>query len=453
MTDSRNLPPGPPGKFLLGRLPMASADPLASLSAWARRYGDVYHYRALGRHVCVVSHPADIESILVKRPQDFTKGRGLQVNRRLFGNGLLTSEGTAWRAQRQLCQPSFSGERVNDYGGVMVRYATEMIEQWRNGETRALDRDLSLLTIRVVTRALFGVEAGRLAEDVARCLKPVMEFNTRGRILLPAMRFLPTPASMRYRKAARQLDRVVDQIIHMRRTAVTDREDLLALLLRANDDHRGMSSSLLRDEVMTLLLAGHETTALTLQWAFYLLSRHPEVEAALLKEIREVLGERPPAAQDLSSLVYAGRLIKETLRLYPPAYVMVRSAARDIELGGYRVPRGTSILMSQWIVHHDPRYYSEPERFNPGRWTPEFATQLPRFAYFPFGGGPRACIGASFALTEATLVLVTILQRFHLPLASDRPLLPAPAITLRPRTSLRVYVRRRETPGGAARYA
>lgn len=422
---------------------MADTDPLALLTGWARRYGDIYHYRAFGIHVCVLSHPEYIETVLVRRSQDFTKGRGLQVNRRLFGRGLLTSEGEAWQVQRQLCQPSFSGERINEYGSVMAACAAQMLDAWRDGEIRVLNREFSILTLKVVTRTLFGVDAGDLAGEVQHSMKPVMDFNTRGRILLPAVRYLPTPASVRYRLAARRLDRVVDAIIRRRRAACRKDHDLLALLLRAHDDGSAMPASLLRDEVMTLLLAGHETTALALCWAFYLIAHHPRVENVLVEEIGRVLGSRPPAASDLASLPRATNVIKETLRLYPPAYAMVRIAARDIKLGEYCVPRGASVILSQWIVHRDPRYYAEPERFDPDRWTPGFASRLPRFAYFPFGGGPRACIGASFALTEATLLLVTILQRFHLELALEGPLRPIPGITLRPGDDLRVTVRRR----------
>lgn len=422
---------------------MAGADPLALLNGWARRYGDIYHYRAFGIHVCVLSHPEFIESVLVRHPQDFSKGRGLQVNRRLFGEGLLTSEGEAWQAQRQLCQPSFSGERVADYGGVMVNCAAQMLDTWHDGEVRTLDRELSLLTLKVVTRALFGIDAGVLADEVQRSLKPVMDFNTRGRILVPAMRYLPTPASVRYRLAARRLDRVVDAIIRRRRVSCRKGDDLLAVLLRAHEDGAAMPASLLRDEVMTLLLAGHETTALALCWAFYLIAKHPVVENALVEEIARVMGNRSPGVPDLASLPCVTNVIKESLRLYPPAYAMVRIAAREMEIGGYVVPNGASVILSQWIVHRDPRFYAEPERFDPNRWTAGFASRLPRFAYFPFGGGPRACIGASFALTEATLLLVTILQKFHIELTLERPLIPVPGITLRPRGSLRVTVRRR----------
>ncbi|MGH9397110.1 MAG: cytochrome P450 [Terriglobia bacterium] len=444
MKSSVKLPPGPPGRFLVGTFPMGGQDPLTLLTDWARLYGDIFHYRAFSAHVYFLNHPEAIESVLVKHPQDFVKGRGLQVNRRLFGDGLLTNEGDAWLAQRRLCQPPFRRERMEEYGALMAQYASRMIEGWQDGEVRNLQADMARLTLQIVTRALFGIEIGSMAPKVAGALKPVMDFNTRGRILLPALRYLPTPVNVRYRLAARRLERVVDEIIQQRRASRQDGDDLLSLLLRARDENPdGMPRSLLRDQVMTLLLAGHETTALTLCWTFYLIALHPLVEHRLEAEIRDVLGDRPPGALDIPSVPYAERIVKESLRLYPPAYAMVRVALRDIEIGGYVVPQGASVIMSQWIVHRDPRFYADPASFDPDRWTAGFASQLPRFAYFPFGGGPRACIGAFFALTEATLLLVTILQKFHIQLASKERLIPVPAITLRPQTELRAVVTRR----------
>lgn len=444
MKSAIKLPPGPPGRFLVGTLPMGSRDPLTLLTEWARRYGDTFQYRAFGRHVYFLNQPEAIEDVLVRHPQDFVKGRGLQVNRRLFGNGLLTSEGSEWLLQRRLCQPAFRRERVEAYGALMAEFARRIIEDWRDGETRDVHSDMARLTLQIVTRALFGIEIGEMADKVAGALNPIMRFNTRGRILLPALRYLPTPVNVRYRLAARRLERVVDEVIRQRQSKGKDGDDLLSELLRGRDDSAGsMTRQILRDEVMTLLLAGHETTALTLGWAFYLIAHHSQVEDRLLGEMRNVLGNRPPGTRDLPSLPYATLVVKEALRLYPPAYAMARVAVRDIEIGDYILPRGASVIMSQWIVHRDPRFYPNPTAFDPSRWTAEFTSQLPRFAYFPFGGGPRACIGASFALTEATLLLATILQQFHLTPVSKEPILPVPAITLRPQTDLMAVVTRR----------
>ncbi|MGH9358977.1 MAG: cytochrome P450 [Terriglobia bacterium] len=439
MTDRQRFPPGPPGRFLIGNFPLGSRDPLRLFSDWARRYGDVFHYRAFHIHVFFINHPDAIESVLVTHSRDFIKGRGLQANRRLFGDGLLTSEGDFWLRQRRLCQPSFHRERVESYASLMVSYTERMIESWPEGQERDLEADMRQLTLEIVAKALFGVEIGDQTREVARALKPVMDFNSSGRILMPLMRFLPAPRNVRYRLAVRRLDRIVWGIIRERLGSEGNEDDLLSSLLAARGENgERMSPKQLRDEVMTLLLAGHETTSLALCWTFYLLARHPAVERKLVEEIKTVVGEQSPAPADLTKLVYAAQVLKESLRLYPPAYAMARIALRDCEIGGYNVPRGTSVVMSPWITHRDPRFFHNPDAFEPERWTEEFARRLPRFAYFPFGGGPRICIGAGFATTEATLLMVTILRRFHLELKSQREVVPAPAITLRPKGGIRV---------------
>ena len=437
------LPPGPAGRFLIGNFPLGSRDPLGLLSGWARRYGDIFHYRAFHIHVFFVNHPDAIESVLVSNSRDFVKGRGLQANRRLFGNGLLTSEGDFWLRQRRLCQPSFHRERVESYARFMVSCTERMLEGWQEGQTRDFGADMRQLTLGIVTKTLFGVEIGDKTREVGLALKPVMDFNSRGRILIPLFRFLPAPNNVRYRLAVRRLDGIVWAIIRERLAHGEEGNDLLSSLLAARGENgEKMSHRQLRDEVMTLLLAGHETTSLALCWTFYLLARHPEVERKLLEEIESIVGERSPASADLPKLGYAARVLKESLRLYPPAYAMARVALRDCEIGGYRVPRGSSVVISPWITQRDPRFFPSPEAFEPERWTEDFARSLPKFAYFPFGGGPRVCIGAGFATVEATLLMVTILQRFHLELESPREVVPAPAITLRPKGGIKVVTSR-----------
>src|SRR5579875_83856 len=439
--DRHPFPPGPPGRFLIGSFPLGSRDPLGLLAAWAKRYGDVFHYSAFHIHVFFVNHPNAIESVLVTNSRDFVKGRGLQVNRRLFGNGLLTSEGDFWLRQRRLCQPSFNRERVESYTQLMASYTERMLESWQAGQKRDLEADTRQLTLDIVTKTLFGVEIGDKTREVAQALKPVMDFNSRGRILIPLIRFLPTPRNVRYRLAVRRLDGIVRAIIQERLARGGEGNDLLSSLLAARGEQgETMSPKQLRDEVMTLLLAGHETTSLALCWTFYLLARHPVVERKLLAEIETVIGEHSPASADLPKLTYAASVLKESLRLYPPAYAMARVALRDCEIGGYRIPRGASVVISPWITHRDSRFFPNPEAFEPERWTENFTRHLPKFAYFPFGGGPRVCIGAGFATMEATLLMVAILQKFHLELASPQEIVSAPAITLRPKGGIKVVV-------------
>ncbi|MGH9470252.1 MAG: cytochrome P450 [Terriglobia bacterium] len=435
-----DLPPGPPGTGIIGSFPFGTRNPLDVLSEWARRYGDIFYYRAFITRVFFLNHPSLVESVLVTNSRSFIKGRGLQVNRRLFGRGLLTSEGELWRRQRKLCQPSFHREHIDVYGGVMTRYAQRALDRWRDGDAFDLHNEAMRLTLQIAAHALFGAEVGGMLDEAERALAPIMEFNTRGRILVPMLRYLPTPRSVRYRLAVRRLERVVHAILHA--PDAPGKDTLLFVLRRARRED-GMSARQLRDEVMTLLLAGHETTALALAWTFVLLARNPEVETRLAAEIQNGLGGLPPLASDLPRLPFTARVVKESLRLYPPAYAMARVAMEDCTVGGYRIPRGASVVMSQWITHRDPRFFERPEEFLPDRWTEEFSRQLPNFVYFPFGGGPRVCIGASFATTEVTLLLASILQRFRVEVIDPDAVRPLPAITLRPEGGVRVIVHKR----------
>lgn len=424
-----DFPPGPPGTRIIGNFPLGARNPLDLLSEWARRYGDIFYYRALTIRVFFLNHPALIESVLVTNSGNFAKGRGLQVNRRLFGRGLLTSEGDLWRRQRKLCQPAFHRERIESYGEIMARYAQRELDGWLEGELFNLHRELMRLTFQIAAKALFGAEIGGMLDEAERALTPIMEFNTRGRILIPMLRYLPTPRSVRYRLAVRRLDRIVNQILSAPDSCAD--ETLLATLRTARREKQ-ISDRQMRDEIMTLLLAGHETTALALSWTFVLLAKHPEIERRLVSELSTALGARPPEPADVPKLPFTGRVVKESLRLYPPAYAMARVAAHDCKIAGYRIPRGASVVMSQWVTHRDPRFFDRPEEFLPDRWTDDFNKQLPNFTYFPFGGGPRVCIGAAFATMELVLILASILQRFQVEVPEPEKITPLPAITLRP---------------------
>lgn len=437
----RGVPPGPKPKLLLGHSPWTGDDPLRTLTSWAREYGDIVYFRRFHYHVYFFNRPDLIEQVLVTDSRNFTKGRGLQANRRLFGNGLLTSEGDYWFRQRRLMQPAFHRERIAAYGKAMVASTVRMLETWRDGERRDVHEDMMRLALEIVAQTLFSTQVEADVERVGAMLSVLMKENRSARILLPFFRMLPTPGNLRYRTAVHQLDEIVYRIIREHRARGRDTGDLLSMLLRARDeDGRQMTDTQLRDEAMTLFLAGHETTALALSWTWYLLARNPDVEQKLQAELQEVLGGRAPAVEDLPRLPYTERVIRESMRLYPPAYVIARLAVNDCEIAGYRVPHGASLVMSQWVTHRDPRFWDEPERFNPDRWTPEFEKRLPRFAYFPFGGGPRVCIGASFALMEAALLLATIAPRFTLTLVPDHPVEPFPSITLRPKNGIKVVV-------------
>jgi len=443
----RALPPGPKGRFLIGILPKISRDWLTFLEQCAKQYGDIVSFRFLNLPICYLVRPEHTESVLVTNHHNFIKSKDYRAMRRIFGNGLLVSEGEFWRRQRRLAQPAFHRERIAGYSRLMVAYAERMLSAWQTGETLDVHQEMMKLTLDIVGKALFDADVCGDSRDVGAALKVAMEqFLTRVNTAFLIPEILPTPGNLRFQKAMRRLDQIVYRIIQARRSAGEDGGDLLSMLLEAQDEDGGqMTDRQVRDETMTLFLAGHETTANALTWTWYLLGQHPEVETRLAAELDEVLGGRAPTLDDLGRLRYTERVLKESLRLYPPAWGIGREAVHEFEIGGCRLPAGTNIFICQWLVHRDARYWADPERFNPDRWTPEFEKQLPRFAYFPFGGGPRTCIGASFATMEATLLLATIARKFRLALVPGQTVELFPSITLRPKNGIQVVLSRRDS--------
>jgi len=430
-------PHGPKPHFLIGNMPLASSNPLAVFSKWSAEFGDIFYYRAAWIHVYFLNHPDLIEAVLVRNYQNFLKDHVIRKSRWFFGEGLLTNEGESWLRQRRLSQPAFHRERIASYARIMTGYASQMLDNWKQDETLDIHQEMMQLTLRIVVRALFNVEAEQIGA-ISTALNVMMRNSTGIRLLLPpAARYLPTPAMIQFRRSVRRLDETVYGIIAARRRNETDSGDLLSMLMQARDEDGGrMNDKQLRDEVMTFLLAGHETTALTLTWTWHLLAQHPTVEEHLQNELERVLAGRVPDFSDLPKLTFTEQIIKESMRLYPPAWSVARTVVSEFELREYKIPAGSNVVMSQWIMHRDPRYFPDPERFDPNRWAPERALKLPRFAYFPFGGGPRQCIGSSFAMMEATLLMATIAQRFRLRAVSEDPVIPVPSFTLRPRNGI-----------------
>jgi len=428
-------PPGPKPRFLVGNIPLASPDPLATFAGWAREYGDIFYYRAAWLHVYFLNRPDLIDYVLIRNPQNFRKDRVIRTSRWLLGNGLLTAEGEQWKRQRRIIQPAFSRDRIAAYARLMSDSAEQILTAWKPGTVVDIHEEMMRVTLRVVVRALFELESEE-TQTISKSLDLVMRNSVGARMLLPPFfRRLPLPGMRGVRRAVDQIHAAVYHIVRRHRSGRdgSDR-DLLSILMHARDEGgSGMTDEQLRDEAVTFLLAGHETTALALSWAFYLLSQSPEAESKLCDEIARVLAGRLPAISDMPSLIYTDRVIKETLRLYPPAWSVARTAVDSFELDGYRIPAGASVVMSQWIMHRDVRYFPEPDRFDPDRWGSPATQNLPRFAYFPFGGGPRQCIGASFATNEAVLILATIARRFQLVSADHAPVTPVPSLTLRPR--------------------
>ena len=422
-------------------------DPLTFLTEVAG-YGPVAHFRIGSQPVFLLSDPAAIEDVLVTKAGQFAKGRALERAKRTLGEGLLTSEGAVHLRQRRLMQPAFHKGRINTYGEAMVRAAVVVRDAWQPGVPLDVSREMNRLTLTIVSDTLFGAEVGSDSETarVQQAITDVMEMFDL--VLLPFVDWLmrlPLPRVRRYRAAQATLDRVIYGIIASRRASGGDRGDLLSMLLSAQDTEGGgggMTDAQLRDEVITLFLAGHETTANALNWTWVLLARYPEVAARLHAELDAVLDGRTPAPDDVARLPYTRAVVAESLRLYPPARTMGRRAQKDYHWNGIDIPAGSLVLMSQWVVHRDPRFWPDPERCDPERWLSD-GKDRPRFAYFPFGGGNRVCIGESFAWTEAILVLATLAQRWTLTLDPGHAVEPQPLITLRARHGVRATPSRR----------
>ncbi len=437
------LPPGPKGNPILGVMADFNRDTLGFIER-CRDYGDVVRMRFLYLTVYFIYNPDHIEYILSTNARNFIKSRSLRSPffQRLVGNGLLTSEGEEWKRQRRLAQPAFHRQRISSYGDVMVRYTQRLTSGWTRNEVRDIHRDMMRLTLEIVVKTLFNADISGEADKVGRVLSQMVKpFASQATLKWILDNRLPTPAHRRFNRAAREIDEIVYRIITERRSSGSDEGDLLSMLLAAQDeDGSQMTDHQLRDEVMTLFLAGHETTALTLSWAWYLIARNPEVERKFHAELDEVLDGRSPTVADMSRLKYTEMIAKESMRLYPPAYGVGRETIQEFELGGYRVPARSQLFMFQWVTQRDSRFFGEPERFYPERWTQDFTDRLPKYAYFPFGGGPRACIGDYFAMMEIVLLLATIGQRFRLSLLPDHPVSLMPAMSLRPANGIKVVV-------------
>jgi cytochrome P450 len=429
-------------------------DPLAFLES-AAAYGPVAEFMLGPQRVFLLSDPAGIEDVLVTHAAQFAKGRALQRAKRTLGEGLLTSEGQFHLRQRRLMQPAFHKARIAAYTEVMARTAVAARERWTAGAPFDLSAEMNRLTLTIVADTLFGAEVGSASETarVQQAITDVMEMFDL--VMLPFAEWLvrlPLPRMRRYRAAQRALDELIYGIIASRRASGDDRGDLLSMLLHAQDSEGtgGMTDKQLRDEVITLFLAGHETTANALCWLWVMVARHPEVESRLHAELDAVLaGGRPPSADDVVRLPYTRAVVAETLRLYPPAWTMGRRVLQDYRWGGYDIPAGSLVLMSQWIVHRDPRWWPDPLRFDPARWLGDAGMSggaggagadshgRPRFAHFPFGGGNRVCIGEGFAWSEAIVLAAAIAQRWRFVLDPAHPVQPQPLITLRTRHGVR----------------
>jgi cytochrome P450 len=445
--------PGPrsryPGQFLV----TLATDKLALFGGMARN-GDVSQIRIGPRRVVLLSHPDDIQVMLVGKQRSFAKGRALDATKVLLGEGLLTSEGEHHLRQRRLIQPAFHKERLASYGASMTELANRMQQGWHANERFDVHEQMMRVTLAIAGRTLFDADVDRDAHDVAEALELSLRMFNHAILPMGALlEYAPIPWVRELHRSRRRMDALIHRLIEERRAEARDRGDLLSMLISARDDegdHTGMSDKQLRDELITLMLAAHETTANALTWTWYLLSQNPAAEATMHAELDRVLGGRLPTAADLPRLPYTRQVMAESMRIYPPAWAVERRALEDVEIGGYTIRKDTVVIACQYFVHRDPRWWSEPERFRPERWA-EPAKDRPKFAYFPFGAGTRICIGEHFAWMEGTLVLATIAQRWRLLYDAPAAPVPEPLVTLRPRNGLAMrLVPRRGVTAGAA---
>jgi cytochrome P450 len=441
-------PPGPRRIIPLSGLLAYRKGPLPFFQNLAAQYGDISYFRLGPQEAFFLNHPDYIKDVLVTNHQNFHKGLALQRAKRLLGEGLLTSEGDFHRRQRRLAQPAFHRARIASYAGVMTAYATETRERWRDGAALDMSEEMMRLTLGIVGKTLFDADVVSDAQQVGEAMTVVMDlFNIITIPFFELLQKLPLPQLRRFDSARARLDAIIYRLIEERRRSGVDRGDLLSMLLLAQDtegDGGTMTDEQLRDEVMTIFLAGHETTANALTWTWYLLSQNPEAEAKLHQEIDRVLEGRLPTFEDVAQLKYTEMVLAESMRLYPPAWALGRLAMNESEIGGYVVPKKSLVLMSQYVMHRDPRYFPEPLRFDPDRWTAEARESRPQFSYFPFGGGPRRCIGEGFAWMEGILLMATLAQQWQMRLVANHPVVLKPVITLRPKYGMRMTVIRRQ---------
>jgi cytochrome P450 len=472
MSIVTKFPPGPtyklPGKLLRQFI----RDPINTLSTIAREYGEISYFKLGPEHVYLINNPDYIEKVLIYDHRNFKKGKRLQTAKIVLGEGLVTSEGDFHNHQRRLIQPIFHPKQIMIYSNIMTDYAVRMRNRWKDGSTVDISEEMMRLTLGIICKSVLNYDVESEAQEVGKALTTVRNYSKRlqspiGQVLnkIPIL-----PAPKRAREARKKLDSLVYGLISDRRQQEESGsemryDDLLSRLMQAQESNTAnhvsnngisststsptstsdgkMSDKQVRDEVMTIFIAGHETTSNALTWTFYMLSQYPNVERKLHDEIELVLGNRIPTADDIPKLQYTEMVLRESMRIYPPVWTMGRRIENDYSVGEYTIPAGSSILMCQYVMHHDPRYYEKPEEFNPDRWTDDFKTRLPRFSYFPFGGGIRGCIGESFAWMEGVLIIATIAQEWSMHLVPSQRIKLDPAITLRSKYGMKMKLSQR----------
>jgi cytochrome P450 len=443
-------PRGPKNPPIIGHLHAFRSNPLRFLIKAAREHGDLVYFKVASQNMYLVNHPDYVREILVTNQSNFIKSRGLQRAKVLLGEGLLTSEGQLHLRQRRLVQPAFHRERLAGYASAMSECAVRERERWQAGSSMDVSVEMSRLTLSVVARTLFNADVESEASQIGEAMTATIQMFQL--LVMPFSEYLvklPLPSVRRFEKARALLNSTIYGLIRERRNSGRDTGDLLSMLLFAQDEEKdgaGMTDKQVRDEALTLFLAGHETTANALSWTWYLLSQHPEVERRLHQEIDTVLQGRAPELADVPQLRYAEMIFSEALRLYPPAWAIGRMVQASFELGGVEIPAKSICILSPYLVQHDARWFPEPEKFDPERWTPEAREARPKFAYYPFGGGARVCIGERFAWMEGVILMAAIAQKWRLRLVPGQRVEPLPLITLRIKNGLRMIAEPRIAP-------
>lgn len=434
-----------------------NADFLGYLESGFREHGDFYRIDVLGKPTFMAHQPDHLHEILVTKSDEFQKNRDYTDPRqglaRFFGNGLLTSNGDFWKKQRRLVAPTLHSKRIGSYAAIMAEETAAMLEGWQDGAVIDVAHAMTHATLQIVSRALFSLEIGADGQRIGAIMSEIQEYvgssNTIEALLPP---WIPTPRRSREAASKRELNTIVYRIIDEWKRTGLDRGDLLSMLLLARDDDgQPMTDEQVRDEIVTMFLAGHETTANTLNWLWMLVAQHPEVEARLHEEVDRVVVDGRLTLEDIRRLPYTEQVVKEALRLYPPAFIYSREAIRDTTVGGYPVPAGSDIQLVVWTTHRDARWWDDPLAFRPERFARENEGNLRKYAYLPFGGGPRVCIGNSFALMEAQIMTALIAARFRLRLDTDQVVTPEPLLTLRPLGGLPMTLEARQPAPDATR--
>lgn len=453
MKNTIEYPPGPKDVFPYSTARKFLRDPLNTLNTISQNYGDISYFKFGKLNVYFLNHPNYIEDVLVANHKNFIKSRGLQVSKRLLGSGLLTSEGEYHDKQRQLIQPTFYPNRIKSYAEIMVKKTLNLCHNWKEGTELDIQKEMTHLTLEIICKAVLGYDIKPEDDQIGDSLLTCMNYFNR--LLMPFGELIEKipilPINKGFKTAKENLDGIVFKMINEHRIKLEKNEnkenDLLFTLLKSQyDTVEGvqMSDQQLRDEVMTIFLAGYETTANALTWTFYLLSEHPAIDARLEKEIYSVIDNKLNVSfDDIQKLGYTTNVLTESMRLYPPAWALGRQAINDCKIGKYIIPSGSIILMSQYVMHRNPLYFPDPDAFFPDRWTDEFKKNLPRFSYFPFGGGIRSCVGEPFAWMETILIIAIINRLWKMNSLSSNKVILKPLATLRPKYGMRLKITRR----------